>query len=256
MSTFDHQPLFTAKDYLFQTKASAVLILLIAEMHSTLLLVSALCSLVSASPINFGAPNDFPNFKNLIPKTSRTPFAASCGTPVQPAATTPLPPPTTGLKVYLIAIGRGTQNYTCADSTAASVPVAIGALASLYNATCIAGANPTIFNEIPPAALKVALPSIPQSLVPVGHHYFSNATTPTFDLGAYGFVHAKKTASVPAPSPADVAWLKLEHEAQGEVGSIAEIYRLNTAGGTPPANCSGMAAEFNVQYAAEYWFYA
>ncbi|MCJ1436596.1 hypothetical protein MMC27_005976 [Xylographa pallens] len=225
-------------------------------MRSTLLLVSAFCCLVSASPINFGAPNDFPNFKNLVPKTTKTPFVESCGTPVQPAATTPLPPPTAGLNLYMIAVGRGTQNYTCADSTATSIPAAIGAVASLYNATCIAGGNPTIFNEIPPAALKVPLPNIPQSLVPVGHHYFSNATTPTFDLGSYGFVHAKKIASVPAPATTNVAWLKLEHETQGEIGTIAEIYRLNTAGGSPPANCSGMAATFEVQYAAEYWFYS
>ena len=225
-------------------------------MRYTLLFVSALCSLVSASPINFGSPIDFPSFKNLVPKTTTKPFAISCGTPVQPAATTPLPPVTSGLSLYLIAIGRGTQNYTCADSTATSVPVAIGALATLYNATCLAGANPTIFNEIPAAALKVPLPNIPQSLVPVGHHYFSNATTPTFDLGSLGFVHAKKINSVPAPATSDVAWLKLEHETQGEIGNIAEIYRLNTAGGSPPTNCSDMAPAFEVQYAAEYWFYS
>ncbi|MCJ1285816.1 hypothetical protein MMC26_005157 [Xylographa opegraphella] len=225
-------------------------------MRSTLLVASLFTCLVSASPINFGAPNDFPGSKHLVSKTNKTPFAVSCGTPVQPAATTPLPPPTAGLKPFMIAIGRGTQNYTCADSTAASTPVAIGALASLFNATCFAGANPTIFNEIPPAALKVPLPSIPQSLTPVGHHYFSNATTPTFDLGSYGFLHSKKIASVPAPSATDVAWLKLEHETEGQIGNIAEIYRLNTAGGTPPATCSGMAAAFTVQYAAEYWFYS
>ncbi|MCJ1394608.1 hypothetical protein MMC18_007488 [Xylographa bjoerkii] len=225
-------------------------------MRSTLLLISAFCCLVSASPINFGMPNDFPSFKNLVPKTSTKPFADSCGSPVQPAATTPLPPVTSGLSLYMIAVGRGTQNYTCADSTATSVPVAIGALASLYNATCIAGANPTIFNEIPAAAVKVPLPNIPQSLVPVGHHYFSNATTPTFDLGSLGFLHAKKTASVPGSAASNVAWLKLEHETQGEIGNIAEIYRLNTAGGSPPTNCSGMASAFEVQYAAEYWFYS
>lgn len=99
---------------------------------------------------------------------------------------------------------------------------------------------------------------IPDNFQKSGVHYFSNKTTATFDLHQYGFTNTKKIASVPAPSskiPA-VPWLKLTYANFGDIGSIQEVYRLNTAGGTPPATCSGMPTTFEVQYAAEYWFYA
>lgn len=233
--------------------------LLIASMRSALLLLAALGSFVAASPVRFGSPNNFPNYKSLVPKHSSDPLPSSCvmSNAVPPTAPTPLPPPSTGLSLYFVAIGRGIQNYTCADSTASSIPVAIGAIATLYNATCIAASYPVVFSTLPGIALKVPLSSIPDSLVASGYHYFTNSTTPTFDLGDLGFVHAKKiaTSTAPTSTPSAVAWLKLQAEAQGEVGGIQEIYRLNTAGGTPPANCSGMASAFEVQYAAEYWFW-
>lgn len=51
-----------------------------------------------------------------------------------------------------------------------------------------------------------------------------------------------------------VPWLKLT--AQDPKGQILqEVYRVNTAGGSPPTSCQGMAATFEVQYAAEYWVY-
>lgn len=104
------------------------------------------------------------------------------------------------------------------------------------------------------------LDSIPDSFVQSGVHYFSTKTTPTFDLRQYGLTNTKKIASVPAPvvkgqDPA-VPWLKLAYNGLGEVGDVQEIYRLNTAGGTAPANCLGMPSNFEVQYSAEYWFYA
>ncbi|CRK45450.1 hypothetical protein BN1723_006616 [Verticillium longisporum] len=34
------------------------------------------------------------------------------------------------------------------------------------------------------------------------------------------------------------------------------IYRLTTAGGSPPSSCAGQPESFQVQYAAAYWFYA
>lgn len=49
-------------------------------------------------------------------------------------------------------------------------------------------------------------------------------------------------------------WLKLTARS-GATGNLEEVYRVNTAGGNPPATCAGMPATFEVQYAAEYWFY-
>jgi hypothetical protein len=37
----------------------------------------------------------------------------------------------------------------------------------------------------------------------------------------------------------------------GSYGDLQEIYRVNTAGGNPPATCAGMPATFEVEYAAE-----
>ncbi|MCJ1247086.1 hypothetical protein MMC30_004297 [Trapelia coarctata] len=233
-------------------------------MRSTsILLLATLSSLAASTPVSFTKPISFIN-DHLIPKHVRTPKPSSCdlSAAVPPAATTPLPAISSGLSVYHIAIGRGTQNYTCADSTAASIPAAIGAVATLYNASCIAASNPTQLSSIPDMLLKVDMSeldgAIPDSFTQSGVHYFSNKTTPTFDLRQYGFTNSKKVASVPAPAskiPA-VAWLKLAYDTSGEVGSVREIYRLNTAGGTPPATCLGMPAAFEVQYSAEYWFYS
>jgi hypothetical protein len=43
----------------------------------------------------------------------------------------------------------------------------------------------------------------------------------------------------------------------GDEGCVAkEIYRINTAGGNPPESCTGQKEAFEVEYSAEYWFYA
>lgn len=34
-----------------------------------------------------------------------------------------------------------------------------------------------------------------------------------------------------------------------------EVYRVETAGGAVPADCSGQSSTFELTYAAEYWFY-
>ena len=163
------------------------------------------------------------------------------------------------------------QNYTCADSTSASVPAAIGALATLYDSTCAAiSPNPVVkaaFAAAPSAALALPAFAQPTSTQSVsGHHYFTTTTTPAFDMVNLGFVTNTKLASVPAPADANpgvkpgqtngaVPWLKLQHIAAGEVGNVQEIYRMNTAGGAAPKTCDGQPASFQIEYAAEYWFW-
>lgn len=109
-----------------------------------------------------------------------------------------------------------------------------------------------------------------------GHHYFTDSTTPTFNLvwdtTNYGIFFSKKTFNVTAPATAAngtdgskaVPWLKLEVESpvapltiEGKdlVPNVKEIYRVNTAGGAAPATCAGMPTAFSKQYAAEYWFF-
>lgn len=52
-----------------------------------------------------------------------------------------------------------------------------------------------------------------------------------------------------------VAWLKLSESESASGQVLKEVYRLNTAGGSPPKECTGMQSAFEVQYAAEYWIY-
>ena len=136
---------------------------------------------------------------------------------------------------------------------------------------------------VPPAALTVPKPADDKLLFPAqsslsGHHYFT-AAVPTFNLHTatanYGITFTKKVANVTAPAPTNgesnlgpdgskpVAWLKLQvNNPDGnvaipdQVGGVQEVYRVNTAGGSAPSTCMNMAASFEVQYAAEYWFFA
>jgi len=183
-----------------------------------------------------------------------------------PASPTPLPPPTAGLILKHVAIGRGTQNYTCDTKNATAIPVANGALATLYNASCIAGVYPDLLNTLPRVALQFNLTDAPKmapsNLVVSGVHYFPNPTTPFFNLDTaaskLGQANCAKNASVSAPADAPkgqkgeaaVPWLKLTTKT-GATGDLQEVYRLETAGGSAPATCAGMPATFEVQYSAQ-----
>lgn len=100
-----------------------------------------------------------------------------------------------------------------------------------------------------------------------GHHYFKDETTAVFDLrfnGNTGYFEGRKTAKVSAPNYSikgknneghgAIPWLKLKAYGSGSVG-ISEGFRMITAGGEPPATCKGQKSNFEVEYAAEYWFY-
>jgi hypothetical protein len=185
-------------------------------------------------------------------------------------AAAPLPPVSEGLTLKHVAIGRGIQNYTCSQTNATAPPVSIGAVATLYNASCVASTYPDLLTLLPNVALQFNLTSddqatlSPSYLAISGHHYFANTTTPTFNLDTasqdLGFAPCSKnnTSLAPTGSPAgqggqghgSVAWLKLVTR-EGATGNLEEVYRVNTAGGNPPATCAGMPATFEVQYAAE-----
>jgi len=187
---------------------------------------------------------------------------------VLPVANPPLPAPGADLYLASIVIGRGVQNYTCGnDSTAA--PVAIGAVATLYEASCIAVEDPELLASLPGRALAISLPTDPeedlvcgaQPLERNGHHFFNSAKTPTFDFTeaddeALGLALVSVGARSPAPDAATaVPWLQLSR-VDGSVGPIQSIYRLNTAGGVAPATCEGQPASISVQYAAQYWVFS
>jgi Protein of unknown function (DUF3455) len=156
------------------------------------------------------------------------------------------------------------------------VPVQIGAVANLYDASCIAANYSDLLDLLTEIVIDFSLPSTsvqtplaPANIDLLGHHYFTNSTTPTFNLDTtpekqYGIVMAKKADSMSAPSGSIVGqnnqgygattWLYLTSVA-GTVGDYTEVYRVNTAGGNAPSNCSGQAANVEIQYSAQYYFY-
>ncbi|KAI9806753.1 MAG: hypothetical protein M1825_006210 [Sarcosagium campestre] len=171
-----------------------------------------------------------------------------------------LPPPSDGLTLKFVTVGRGTQNYTCADSTEASIPKAVGAIATLHDGKAVAKRSRKAFDNLPGLSLYangvILLP-----LPTIGKHYFDASGTPVFDLGAKGVFKGKKLANVPAPAKAHkglkgegaVDWLQL-----GDTGAstgITQTYRVVTAGGKAPATCQGQPKDIQVQYATQYWFY-
>jgi len=254
-------------------------------MRTSLWIASALCTVGLSAPTlppSAAPPGDMTvlsDYFNLL--ASKVDASRSLSSaPVcdlsqasMPVAPTPLPGVSAGLALKHVAIGRGTQNYTCDLTNSTAVPVAIGAIATLYNATCVAATYPDILAVLPNTTLQFNPTAQSQSLYPSnliisGHHYFQNTTTPTFNLDTtnyeLGFAPTAKNNTTPAPANAPkgqngvgngaVAWLKLLTR-DGATGDLQEIYRVNTAGGNPPATCVGSPAAFEVQYAAEYWFW-
>ncbi|KAH7128340.1 hypothetical protein B0J11DRAFT_268666 [Dendryphion nanum] len=185
-----------------------------------------------------------------------------------PIAPTALPAIGEGLHVAHIAVGWGTQNYTCANST--TKPVQVGALAHLYNVTC---QTATTDSEIIHTNLDYFYKYIESNegvreRTLSGLHDFTADGVPRFNLSTpehnYGIVLAKKDAGSDAPKPTptgsatttgsslpDIPWLKLK--ATG--GDYKEVYRVETRGGSAPASCSETKiGTFEIPYFAVYYF--
>ena len=135
----------------------------------------------------------------------------------------------------------------------------MGAVATLYDLSSVPS---QLFNMITNMAENVDVNGLDRFGIDViGHHYFDSTGTPTFDLGATGFLSGKKQGDIPAPSGAyagasgagAVDWLELGDK--GGSHGVLEVYRVETAGGKAPANCGGQGATLTSQYAAQYWFF-
>lgn len=156
-----------------------------------------------------------------------------------------------------LTLGRGTQNYTCSPGSAA--PSLIGAKAELLDLSALIPLFPTkvvmrILNELPSDLVNYNIDQIINPSIPVcGHHYFTKAGVPTFDLGKKGVLSGKKAGDIAAPGGVGVDWLYLTAIAPS---TLKAVYRVQTVKGKPPATCQGQPAAIEVQYAAQYWFYA
>ncbi|KAJ8066983.1 hypothetical protein OCU04_004362 [Sclerotinia nivalis] len=221
-------------------------------MHSISSIVLLLASAVAAVPVNTVSSlpsNDY-----------------SCGTPTLPVngGVSELPSPS-GTLAYA-ALGRGIQNYTC--SAVGATPVALGAVASLYDATEYAKCNSAAFNTLPNIAVYTNLPSTTSAkflgLKTLGKHFFDASGTPTFDLYTVSkILYSAKTGDVTAPinaspGPADtgaVDWLSLSAKVNYASVGLTEVFRVETAGGNSINPCTKAGVQ-SVQYAAQYWFYS
>ncbi|KAF2274617.1 uncharacterized protein EI97DRAFT_94604 [Westerdykella ornata] len=181
-----------------------------------------------------------------------------------PIAPTPLPEPAPGLQLAHVALGRGTQNYTCKTASPTETPVAVGAKAQLFNVTCESVRSPAVLADTPALALAHAIPQndVSKRLVS-GHHEFTAAGVPLFVLDTeqhkYGFVLTKKAGASDAPANApkginglgSVPWLKLT----AVEGDYKEVYRIHTAGGMAPKTCEERQGDFQVEYSTLYYFW-
>ncbi|KAK4162726.1 hypothetical protein QBC43DRAFT_72206 [Cladorrhinum sp. PSN259] len=257
-------------------------------MRASVFLVSALSVVVSAAPTFPKVSSDGSKSVDLISqyfnllatkvhqsKTFSAPPICDLSRVSLPAEAAALPPPSPGLYLKHVAIGRGTQNYTCDLSNSTAIPVANGAVATLFNASCVTGTYPDLLQSITRVALQFDISEseafkklAPTNLGVSGIHIFTNPTTPFFDLDVssqwkLGEIPTAKNASIPAPAGAQkgqkgeaaVPWLKLTAK-PGATGGLQEVYRVETVGGSPPATCQGQPASFEIQYSTQYWFYA
>lgn len=148
--------------------------------------------------------------------------------------------------------------------------MAKGALATLFDTSCLAASHPQLLNFLPNVALEISSPQEiashfgPAELPVLGHHFFSTDTRAEFDIKNTGLSSVKKESSVDAPQNAPkgisdqtngaVPWLALKSIPESK-GKAKTVYRTNTAGGNPPPTCEGRPKDIVVQYAAQYWFY-
>lgn len=204
-------------------------------MHSTIAFAAIALPFAIAAPYTRLPTKIFPRQEN-----------ATCNLKDTPQPQNTLTPPGADLTLALIAVGHGTQNYTCSDPTSTTAPVAIGAVADLFNASCAVAEN------------QPNLGTIVEGATAIGTHFFVDNTTPEFDVIGLGDTQAKKVEAVAAPSAADVPWLRLEAQQEGTTSPVKQIYRLNTKGGVAPQSCEGRAAgeTVTVEYEAQYWIYA
>lgn len=146
----------------------------------------------------------------------------------------------------------------------------MGAVATLFDATCLAADNSDKMAQLPNTALQITQNSDIESELSnakvdlLGHHFFQQ-TTPVFNLDTTaqrqkGIAFTKVQKKIDAPTTADkgdngaVEWLYLS-TIDGTVGNYKSVYRVNTAGGAAPKTCENASSEIIVQYAANYYFF-
>lgn len=191
-----------------------------------------------------------------------------------------LPPPGPDLVLRYVALGVGTQNYTCSSPSASSTPVSIGARANLYDISRLNN-DPLASEKLPYLPAQALYANMVGSWLltaylhamgfdnQLGVHFFNETEVPYFSLPKAVPVplvafHGKKNGTMTAPvnscrgtkGEGAVAWLQLIDLGDSTpLGDLKATYRVETAGGNPPTTCQGQPANIEVPYAAEYWIF-
>ncbi|KAF7585935.1 hypothetical protein BBP40_009855 [Aspergillus hancockii] len=180
-----------------------------------------------------------------------------------------LPGPSPGVHLKYVTLGRGTQNYICAEDSNTTAPRSVGAVATLLDASCLVSYNSTLFHYVTPLVKRIEAETVTflgmlfnqmtstDNHIITGKHEFTADKKPYFDLrlgGSKEWVVAKgnATGSAGPDNTVNVPWLKLT--SVDGVG-ITDIYRVFTVGGQPPNHCGHRKGTFKIDYAAQYWFY-
>lgn len=175
-------------------------------------------------------------------------------------------------KPNFIAVGLGTQNYTCSDS---GTYTSVGAVAELLDISCFV--QDPVFTQLRKRApfpdgdevwaheAQVRALLGPQRLR-LGQHYFiTNPVTgqgisPKFDFttdlftnDSNAFITNTKIGNLAAKnSTQDVDLLQLGNLQ----GSLADFtFRIDTHFGQPPESCQPGSQPIQVRYSAKYWFF-
>jgi len=197
--------------------------------------------------------------------------------PLSPAQQTALGSPTTPLAA--VGLGFGVQNYTCSSN---NVFVSAGAVAELFDISCLASSNSTLLSTIhtdlfnlwdSPRAGNVtiqqliqALPNVvPECMILAQHYFIQNGAggispawdfraAPKFEGVAGALFVGKPLANIPDADPTkNIAWLHIG-KVSGDISD--EVYRISTVGGVAPSSCvSGTTKDISVKYTSQYWFY-
>ncbi|EIM89136.1 uncharacterized protein STEHIDRAFT_119880 [Stereum hirsutum FP-91666 SS1] len=211
-----------------------------------------------------------------------SPALAACAVPASslkiPSNQTALVAPT--FPPSFVALGVGVQNYTCSNT---STYTNVGAVAELFDISCVVDSALSPYLTSAVEALWSAIPSDTFNTTElistlgflgnpdvIGQHYFvpnpatGSGSSPKFDFTsarfngvAEAFVVLAKTGDVVSPDDksVDVDWLYLTALSYGGQGDLAgSAFRVETAGGQPPASCNG-ADSISVKYAAKYYLY-
>ncbi|KAI2618227.1 hypothetical protein GGR54DRAFT_191535 [Hypoxylon sp. NC1633] len=260
------------------------------QFKSLFALLSAL-ALSSASPLRRRCSNDtIPTPTSSIP----TPPAATTATLPTTGSGTQLAGPDPATLKHIL-VGHGIQNYTCTAVNATAT--SIGALAvlwditSLYPGSSSSSLSAADFNTLTskvlrttamplnlaadgsgadvaspfPTPVDLTINGVIGTIKFLGHHFFDNANTPTFDLSGADdgeLFKGKKDAGISAPADADkgedpvtsaVDWLRLSDK--GTSTGVSLVYRVLTAGGNPE-HCTVAGQTQSIPYAAQYWIYS